>query len=59
MEVVDKSVSITNIIDRFPSAITRRISKPTNEIIKLVAHNLKIENNNYLVFGAISKLDRR
>ena len=59
MEVVDKSLSITNIIDRFPSAITQRIAKQINEIIELVAHNLRIENSSYLIFRAVSKLDKR
>ena len=59
MEVVDKSLSITNIIDGFPSAITRSIAKPINEVIELVAHNVRIKNSSYFVFGAVSKLDRR
>ena len=61
MEVVDKSLSITNVINRFSSAVTQRIAKaePINEIIELIAQNLRIENSSYLVSRAVNKLDRR
>jgi hypothetical protein len=59
MEVVDQSLSITNIIDGFPCAITGGIAQPINEIIQLVAHNFRIENGGYLVLRAVSKLEGR
>ena len=56
--VFDKSLTIRNIIEGFPSAITRRIAYPINQIIELISHNLWIENSNYLVFKAINKFDK-
>ena len=58
MEVFDKSLSIRNIIDGFPSAITWSITYPINQIIEFISHNLRIENSGYLVFRAVNKLDR-
>ena len=57
MEVFDKSLSIRNIIDGFPNAITWRITYPINQIIEFISHNLRIENN-YLLFRAVNKLYR-
>ena len=56
MEFVNKSLSVSN---RFPSAISQRIAYPIHQIIDLVAHNFRIANNSYVVFGAVNKLDGR